>query len=54
MTLYKCLRCNEPMEEYSVSFQGTTTPVGRVCMKEGCERYGLIAITAKVENIIEG
>lgn len=28
--------------------------LGYICMKEGCERYGLLAVTAKTEYIQEG
>lgn len=52
-TIYRCVRCNESMETYNVSRQGGVIPVGYVCMKNGCDRNGLISIVSKQEEIEE-
>lgn len=69
ITYHRCLKCNESMEPYSISLpvrswfdpqlqkEILTQPlveIGYICMKEGCERYGLLTITAKTEYIQEG
>ena len=51
--IYKCQRCNEPLEEYSISTKGEMLSIGYVCMKEGCDRYGLLAVTAKMMEVTE-
>ena len=58
--IYHCLLCNEPMLSYDPGQNGILE-VGLesgaypplVCMKEGCMRYGLLTVTAKIEEVTE-
>lgn len=45
MKIHKCIHCQEPMPVYQENY---------VCMKEGCNRYGLLTIVSNVQEIKEG
>jgi hypothetical protein len=39
------------MKTFNIARQNEIIPVGYVCMKEGCGRYGLVTIVYKREEV---